>query len=115
MKRLKELRESQGLTTTELGDILGCSNPTITHYEHGDRQPTPEMVKKIANYFNVSIDYLLENTTEEEYNAGTINSTTQKLNADQFAWLEIYDGLVEKYGQDFAKNMINLVDNFLNK
>lgn len=59
MLRLKELRKAKGLTTTELGEIIGCSNPTITNYERGNRKPDPETLIKLADYFGVSVDYLL--------------------------------------------------------
>lgn len=59
MNRLKELRKARGLTTTELGNAVGCSNPAITHYEHGDRKPTPELLVKFADFFGVTVDYIL--------------------------------------------------------
>lgn len=59
MNRLRELRKEKGLTTTELGEIIGCSNPTITNYERGYRKPDPETLLKLADYFGVSVDYLL--------------------------------------------------------
>lgn len=59
MERLRELRKQRGLTTTALANIVGCSNPTITHYERGDRKPDPDMLKKFADFFGVSVDYLL--------------------------------------------------------
>lgn len=65
MKNLKELRLSQNLTTTELGKIIGCSNPTITHYERGDREPSIDMLCKLADYFNVSVDYLIGHETKK--------------------------------------------------
>lgn len=65
MKNLKELRLSQNLTTTELGKKMGCSNPTITHYEKGDREPSIDMLCKLADYFNVSVDYLIGHETKK--------------------------------------------------
>lgn len=59
MEKLRELRLKHGLTTTELGKEIGCSNPTITNYELGNRKPDPETLVKLANYFGVSVDYLL--------------------------------------------------------
>lgn len=59
MERLRELRLKRGLTTTQLGDAVGCSNPTITNYELGNRKPDPEMLIKLANFFKVSVDFLL--------------------------------------------------------
>ena len=54
MERLRELRKEKGLTTTMLAEIMGCSNPTITHYEKGDRKPDPDMLIRLADYFEVS-------------------------------------------------------------
>lgn len=59
MVKLKELRLEKNLTTTELGKIIGCSNPTITHYERGDREPSLEMLCKLADFFECSVDYLI--------------------------------------------------------
>lgn len=59
MNKIKELRKAQGLTTTQLGVAVGCSNPTITHYEKGDRNPDPTMLIKLADFFGVTVDYLL--------------------------------------------------------
>lgn len=57
-KRLKKLREQHNLTTRELGEIVGTSNATISRYETGKRDPDLLLVYKLANYFNVSIEYL---------------------------------------------------------
>ena len=62
MQNLKKLRLEKDITTIELGEILGVNNSTISMYESGKRQPNHETLKKIADYFNVSIDYLLGRT-----------------------------------------------------
>ncbi|WP_196596036.1 LexA family protein [Pectinatus frisingensis] len=62
MKPLKNLREKRELTQAALAKDLKISPSTIAMYERGDRNPDPDMLKKIANYFNVSIDYLLGNS-----------------------------------------------------
>lgn len=59
MFRLKELRESRGLNQAELGKRFGLSISTISMYESGKREPSFETVVKFANFFGVSIDYLL--------------------------------------------------------
>lgn len=60
--KLKSLRENCGLLQKELADILNISLSSISMYERGERQPDNETLKKISNYFNVSIDYLLDNS-----------------------------------------------------
>lgn len=59
--KLKKLRENQGLLQKELADKLNISTSTIGMYEQGRREPDNETLKKISQYFNVSIDYLLDN------------------------------------------------------
>lgn len=60
--RLKELREAYKLNQTELGEILGVTNQTVSNWGNGNIAPSIEMVEKIANYFKVSVDYLLFRT-----------------------------------------------------
>lgn len=57
--RLKNLREERGLSQVELAKILNIANSTLSLYESGSREPNFEILKKIANYFNVSTDYIL--------------------------------------------------------
>lgn len=59
-KILKNLRESKSLTQKELGNSLDISSRVIGYYESGDRFPKDEAkLNEIADFFNVSIDYLL--------------------------------------------------------
>ena len=58
--RLKMMRKEKGLTQTRLAIELNTSQNTISRYETGDREPGIRELIKIADYFNVSIDYLLE-------------------------------------------------------
>lgn len=57
--RLKALRQSKGLTGVELGEILNVSNKTISTWENNTREPNQEMTATIAEYFEVTTDYLL--------------------------------------------------------
>lgn len=57
--RIKELRKKAGLTQTQLGKILHVSQGTISSYESGDTPVDAEMLQSIAEYFNVSTDYIL--------------------------------------------------------
>lgn len=57
--RLKKLREDRNMTQIELGKVFNISHSTINRYENGLRQPDNETLISMANYFNVSVDYLL--------------------------------------------------------
>jgi transcriptional regulator with XRE-family HTH domain len=58
-KRLKELREEASLTQKDIAEALGIDRTTYTKYETGKSEPDFETTSKIADYFNVSVDYLL--------------------------------------------------------
>lgn len=56
---LKKLRETKNISQLELTQSLGISKSTIGMYELGKRMPNDKILKKIADYFSVSIDFLL--------------------------------------------------------
>lgn len=56
--RIKELRQSKGLSQSELAQKVGISNQAISHYETGKRHAKIETWQKLADYFNVSVPYL---------------------------------------------------------
>lgn len=63
-KRLRKLRKERDLLQKELADKLNLSQQTISLYESNDREPDSKITKRIANFFDVSIDYLYQNTDE---------------------------------------------------
>ncbi|MBQ8751918.1 MAG: helix-turn-helix transcriptional regulator [Clostridia bacterium] len=60
--RLKEIRKSKGISQLRLAMDLNTNQNTISRYETGEREPGIVELIKIADYFNISIDYLLERT-----------------------------------------------------
>ncbi|MBR5524116.1 MAG: helix-turn-helix transcriptional regulator [Clostridia bacterium] len=67
-RRIRDLREDKDLTQTQMGKILSCSQRVYSNYERGDIDiPTTTLIK-IANFHNVSVDYLLERTNKMELN-----------------------------------------------
>lgn len=63
--RIKLLRESRGLQQQELCSIIGVEQSTLANYENNRRIPSDEVKIKLADYFNVTIDYLLGRDTPE--------------------------------------------------
>ncbi len=57
-KILRELRNSENLTQTQLAEAIGVSFSAISMYERGEREPDFETMEAIADYFNVTMDYL---------------------------------------------------------
>lgn len=62
--RLKELRKSKGISQLTLATDLNTNQNTISRYETGDREPGIMELIKIADYFHVSIDYLVGRTND---------------------------------------------------
>ena len=58
-KRLRELRKEKGMTQLQLGAQLNVTKMGISHWERGDSQPDLDQLKRIAEYFEVTTDYLL--------------------------------------------------------
>ena len=58
-KMLKELRKQKGLTIAEAAEIFNISTRTYTYYEAEGREPNIEMLCKLADYYNTTVDYLL--------------------------------------------------------
>lgn len=63
-ERLRLLREESDLTVEQLAEKLGTVKQTISKYENGQREPKYETLLKIAEIFNVSIDYLFGRTNK---------------------------------------------------
>ena len=64
-EKIKELRKNKGLTQEDLANALNVSRQAITKWESGDGTPDIENLKNIALYFHVSVDYLIDSTTEK--------------------------------------------------
>lgn len=60
--RLKKIRKAKGISELKLALDLNTNQNTISRYETGEREPGIAELIKIADYFNVSIDYLVERT-----------------------------------------------------
>ena len=57
--RIKEIRESKGISQRQVAIALGLSPVRYGRYENGQRKPEPEMLTSIAEYFGVSVDELI--------------------------------------------------------
>lgn len=60
--RIRDLREDADLRQTELSKYLNISQRAYSHYENGTRDIPTNILIAIADFYNVSIDYLLERT-----------------------------------------------------
>ena len=65
MKGLKLIRKSRNLNQQKVAMDLNISREALSHYENGKREPSLNMLNKLSEYFNVSIDFLING---EEFN-----------------------------------------------
>ncbi|WP_341877629.1 helix-turn-helix transcriptional regulator [Defluviitalea saccharophila] len=91
--RLKELRTEKNLTQKDIANLINLSPSTVGMYEQGRRDPDTETVKTLADYFNVSVDYLLGRSNDQ--------SVTNKL--------------TEKDEKDIAKELDELMEKLKNE
>ena len=76
MFRLKELRQEKGLTQKELATIVKLNQTAIGKYERGDLEPNFDTLKQFADFFDVSIDYLVGR--EDDFGVVRKESTSDK-------------------------------------
>jgi len=95
--RLKELREGLGLTQAELAEKLSIGRASVSNYELGTRTPDIETLRVISNFFNVTSDYLVGNSTYK-----TVDE------AYRFKAMEIGDK-IEKYNNQSLKSIFEYV------
>lgn len=65
-KRIKELREDKDFGQKEVAAYLGIPRGTYRNYENGYRKIPAEILVKLAEFYNVSVDYLLEVSDKKE-------------------------------------------------
>lgn len=84
---LKEIRIQRNVTQQAVADFIGCSSVVYSRYENGKRQPSLETLLKLADFFNVTVDFLLgrqdiEDSTLSNYERNLVGAAR---NADERA------------------------------
>lgn len=83
-KTLKMLRNNRNISAVKLSEDLNIHRGSLSNWETGRRTPDSEMLLKIANYFNVSVDYLLGNDKNNTDDTDLFN----ELKGDNFKFLK---------------------------
>ena len=61
-RRIRDLREDADLTQAQLGEAINVPQRTYAYYESGQRMVPPHVLCALADFHNVSVDYILERT-----------------------------------------------------
>ena len=67
-QRIQDLRIDADMSQRELSEILHISQRSYSHYETGSRNIPVEMLIRLANYYDISVDYLVGRTDKKEMN-----------------------------------------------
>lgn len=86
-KRLKYLREEKNLLQKDIAKYLNITTSAYGYYEQGKRSPDMETIKKLADFFNVSTDYLLGRTNNRR-DYSDLNSDLGKSSQENFSCQE---------------------------
>ena len=66
--RIQDLRTDADMSQKQLSEILHISQRSYSHYETGSRNIPVEMLIRLANYYDISVDYLVGRTDKKEMN-----------------------------------------------
>ena len=113
--KLKELRQEYGITQQELAQAINTSNKNIWAYENRKAFPPPEILIALANFFEITIDELLERNkfTPEEKAAGA--SPTRRVNITPIEddMLFQFREVGKRRGVDAQRGIIDMIEKML--
>lgn len=85
MLKIKELRQEKGISQEELANAINVKNYTIGNWERNRAEPSIESIKQMADFFEVSVDYLIGRTNDLD-----IIQTNANLAQDEVQLLDLY-------------------------
>jgi len=111
-KIIRDLRIKNKLSSKELSKILNISESAISLYESGKRKPSISLIIKMADYFNVSTDYLL-GVTEKNHQFNTESETDLSVIIDNIVCSFENSDCILYDGKIIDKNLAAIFKNFL--
>ena len=100
-ERLKTLRKQANLTQKEMAEIIGISQPAYGDWERGVKKPSHENLIKIAKFYGVTTDYLLEGKNDnDDVDSSTVDAVFRMAS----------DGLTEYEKSLFRKDIIDYIN-----
>lgn len=101
MNRLKQVRQLKGMNQKELADALNLSQAAISGYETGKYDPGMKIWKQIADFFGVTVDYLIEDTSDDKKKspAGSTSEARREMKE-----------LVDRLSDDQVKKLLQIAN-----
>lgn len=102
--RLRRAREARGMSQADLAGKTGLQPAAVSHFETGQRSPSFENLKKLADALSISVDYLLGRIDEEQHGHGLASApraqqlfrNAEKLSDDGLSQLEMMAEMLRK-------------------
>ena len=121
-ERLKKLRKENDITLNQLASDLNTTKSTLSRYENNKREPKMHLLEKLADYFEVSLDYLL-GRSEEPLPADKIKEAISEESESIKIWdklkdreeLQIMFKRTENLNEDTIKHIIEIIKTFENR
>ncbi|NLD50486.1 MAG: helix-turn-helix transcriptional regulator, partial [Clostridiaceae bacterium] len=104
---LKQLREQNRLSQKDIADYLGITRQAVASYELAKREPDYDVLKKLADYFGVSVDYLLGRANCRDVNAVTVGRNIDLIKGER-TYLELSQDISRKLGALIFPEMLEL-------
>ncbi|MCM2675512.1 helix-turn-helix domain-containing protein [Alkalicoccobacillus plakortidis] len=92
--RIAHLRRGKNLTQAELADSIGITRASLSHYEKNRREPDYATLKVIANFFGVTVDYLLGTIENEEVDTIAAHHDSDEWSEDELKEIEKFKEFV---------------------
>lgn len=101
--RFRELRESRGLNQTEVGKLANVAQSAVSKWERGESEPPHGTLRTLADFYGVSIDYLLGREAENEKAPDTAEAVSEakEFSVEEATQLLVDMGLIRK-GQQIS-------------
>lgn len=115
MNVLRELRKAKNLTIVKTAESLNMPFETYRSYEAGKNQADYETLIKLADFFGVSVDYLLgrDILTDEERAAGAALTVRKEITPLEDDLLYAFREIGKKYGEDGQRTALSTLENLL--
>ncbi|MFZ5989269.1 MAG: helix-turn-helix domain-containing protein [Bacillota bacterium] len=104
---LKQLREENRLSQKDIADYLGITRQAVASYELAKREPDYDVLKKLADYFGVSVDYLLGRANCRDVNAVTVGKNIDLIRGN-LTYVELSQDISSKLGALIFPDMLEL-------
>ncbi len=115
MNNLKKLRKNKGLTQSELAQFIGITQNSYSYWENDKVKIDNASILKLADFFDVSVDYLLgrEEFTPEELTAGFTDTRKISITPLEDDLLYTFRQIGKRFGEQAQRDYITVGENML--